>query len=231
MKLRKLSALALVSVLVISTTTPTLANQQRAIDGVQAATRVFVSDQTSPDNYIPPQVLENAVAIAIIPDVIRAGFILGGTRGTGVLSVRDERGEWSNPAFVTMTAGSIGLQVGAQSSDVIMVFNTKRSLEKALAQDFRLGGSVSGAAGPTGAAPVTTSSTVPDVYTYVRSRNGLFGGVSLEGTRLEMDSSRNAEFYANPGVTPEEIFRESLKAPEAAADLRSNLNKFAPRRK
>ena len=225
----KFLALALSATMLSTSVAPVLADEQNAIDSVQSATQVFSSEVTESKNQIPNSVLEKAVAIAIIPNVVKAGFILGGTRGAGVLVVRNNKGEWSNPAFVTLTGGSVGLQVGAQSSDVIMIFNTKKSLEKALAQDFNLGGSVSGSAGPTGATPVTGTSTVPDVWTYVRTREGLFGGVSLQGTKLEIDNSRNAEFYEKPGITTKQIFTTSLSAPDAAADLREILNRYAPR--
>ena len=229
MNLNKFWALALSATVFGASVAPALADQQNAIDSVQSATQVFSAKVTESKNQIPKSVLEKAVAIAIIPNVVKAGFILGGTRGAGVLVVRNNKGEWSNPAFVTLTGGSVGLQVGAQSSDVIMIFNTKKSLEKALAQDFNLGGSVSGSAGPTGATPVTGTSTVPDVWTYVRTREGLFGGVSLQGTKLEIDNSRNAEFYEKPGITTKQIFTTSLSAPDAAADLREILNRYAPR--
>jgi len=225
----KFLALALSATMLSTSVAPVLADEQNAIDSVQSATQVFSSDVTESKNQIPKSVLEKAVAIAIIPNVVKAGFILGGTRGAGVLVVRNNKGEWSNPAFVTLTGGSVGLQVGAQSSDVIMIFNTKKSLEKALAQDFNLGGSVSGSAGPTGATPVTGTSTVPDVWTYVRTREGLFGGVSLQGTKLEIDNSRNAQFYEKPGITTKQIFTTSLSAPDSAADLREILNRYAPR--
>lgn len=229
MNLNKFWALALSATVFGASVAPALADQQNAIDSVQSATQVFSAKVTESKNQIPKSVLEKAVAIAIIPNVVKAGFILGGTRGAGVLVVRNNKGEWSNPAFVTLTGGSVGLQVGAQSSDVIMIFNTKKSLEKALAQDFNLGGSVSGSAGPTGATPVTGTSTVPDVWTYVRTREGLFGGVSLQGTKLEIDNSRNAQFYENPDITTKQIFTTSLPAPDAAADLRKILNRYAPR--
>jgi lipid-binding SYLF domain-containing protein len=229
MNLNKFWAVALSATVFGASVAPALADQQNAIDSVQSATQVFSAKVTESKNQIPKSVLEKAVAIAIIPNVVKAGFILGGTRGAGVLVVRNNKGEWSNPAFVTLTGGSVGLQVGAQSSDVIMIFNTKKSLEKALAQDFNLGGSVSGSAGPTGATPVTGTSTVPDVWTYVRTREGLFGGVSLQGTKLEIDNSRNAQFYENPDITTKQIFTTSLPAPDAAADLRKILNRYAPR--
>ncbi|GFE71983.1 lipid-binding SYLF domain-containing protein [Chroococcus sp. FPU101] len=229
MNLQKSLALALTATVVTISIPAALASQQDAIKSVESARQVLTNEIAEPQHQIPKSVRQNAVAIAIIPDVVKAGFILGGTRGAGVLVVNNNKGGWSNPAFVTLTGGSVGLQVGAQSSDIIIVFNTKKSLEKALAQDFQLGGSVTGTAGPTGASPVTGTSTLSDVYTYVRNREGLFGGVSLEGTKLEMDNSRNAEFYGKPNITAQQIFAGSFRGPEAAANLRQTLNGYAPR--
>lgn len=223
---RRIQALVLTTVILASAVPAVLASRQAAIDSVRSANQVFTG-KVAESQKIPKSVLEKAVAIAIIPNVIKAGFILGGTRGAGVLVAREPSGKWSNPAFVTLTGGSVGLQVGAQSSDVIMIFNTKESLEKVLAQDFSLGGSVSGSAGPTGANPVTASSTIPDVYTYVRNREGLFGGVSLQGIKLAIDDSRNVEFYNQPGITARQILAGETRAPEAAS-LRQTLDRYAP---
>ena len=226
----KFVALALSATMLSTSVAPVLADEQNAIDSVQSATQVFSADVTESKNQIPKSVLRQAVAIAIIPNVVKAGFIVGGTRGSGVLVVRNNKGEWSNPAFVTLTGGGVGLQVGAESSDVIIVFNTKNSLQKALTEDFNLGKSVSVSAGPVGITPITGSSDLPDVWTYVRSQEGLFGGVSLlNGTKLEIDNSRNAQFYENPDITTKQIFSSSLPAPDAAADLRKILNRYAPR--
>ena len=111
MNLNKFWALALSATVFGASVAPALADQQNAIDSVQSATQVFSAKVTESKNQIPKSVLEKAVAIAIIPNVVKAGFILGGTRGTGVLAVRNSKGEWSNPAFVTLTGGSVGLQV------------------------------------------------------------------------------------------------------------------------
>jgi SH3 domain-containing YSC84-like protein 1 len=227
MNLRPFIVLPVVATVMVAAVHPAIANQRRAIETVQASTQVFTTEMSNPKSRIPRSVLKNALGIAIIPRVVKAGFILGGTRGTGVLVVRNANGGWSNPAFVALTAGSVGFQFGAQSSDVIIVFNTKSAIEKALTQDFNMGGNVSATAGPSGASPVTNSSTLPDVYTYVRNREGLFAGVSLQGTKLGMENNRNAEFYEKPGITARQIFDSPPPAPDVVGGLKQVLSKYS----
>ena len=229
MNLRPLYLLPVTAMVMVTVAQPLLASQRSAIETVESANRLFTGEMSSPQSRIPAYVLKNALGIAIIPNIVRAGFIVGGTRGTGVLATRNAKGQWSNPAFVNLTAGSIGFQVGAQSSDAIIVFNTRSAIERALTQDFSIGGSVTATGGPEGVTPVSGSSTVPDVYTYVRNQSGLFAGVSLQGTQLGINSSRNVDFYGVPGVTVQQIFTTNLTAPPVAAELRNTLNRLAPR--
>lgn len=230
MNFRPFAFIPFTAIVMVTVAQPLLASQQAAIESVQNANQLFVREMSNPQTRIPSYVLKNALGIAIIPNVMKAGFIVGGTRGAGVLVVRDSKGLWSNPAFVTLTAGSVGFQVGAQSSDAIIIFNTKSSLEKALTQDFSIGGNVTATGGPEGVTPVSGSSTIPDVYTYVRNQEGLFAGVSLQGTKLGISNDRNAEFYGQPTITAQQILTTNLPAPPVAAQLRGSLNKLAPRK-
>jgi SH3 domain-containing YSC84-like protein 1 len=223
MNLRPFVVLPVAASLMVSVVHPAIASQEKTTETVQASTQIFANEESG----IPRSVLRNALAIAIIPKVVKAGFIFGGTRGSGVLAIRGQKGGWSNPAFVALTGGSVGFQFGAQSSDVIIVFNTKKAVEKALTKDFNIGGSVSATAGPSGANPVTNSSTLPDVYTYVRNRKGLFAGVSLQGLKLGVESDRNADFYQKSDITAQQIFDSSTPAPEAATSLKQTLAKYA----
>ncbi len=223
MNLRPFVVVPVVATMMVATVQPTFASQERATETVQAATQIFSQEVSG----IPRSVLQNALGIAVIPRVVKAGFILGGTRGSGVLAVRNPKTGWSNPAFVALTGGSVGFQFGAQSSDVLIIFNTRNAVDRALNRDFSIGGNVSATAGPAGAAPVTNSSTIPDVYTYVRNREGLFAGVSLQGLKLGIENNRNADFYQKPDITAQQIFDNPPPAPDAAARLREVLSKYA----
>lgn len=170
-----------------------------------------------PEQAIPPTLLARAYAIAVVPNVVKVGFGLGARRGRGILVVRQDDNSWSNPAFVTLTGGSVGWQIGAQSTDVILVFKTRQGVDGIANGKLTLGADASIAAGPVGR---TTSAATDiqfqaEVVSYSRSR-GLFAGVALEGTGVTMDRKANAAFYGDSGMTPERIF---ASAPDRAPDV------------
>ena len=168
-----------------------------------------VVDQLSriPEKSIAPSLLSRAYAVAVVPNVVRAAFGFGARRGKGVLVVRQDDDSWSNPAFVTVTGGSVGWQVGAESADVILVFKTRKGVDGIANGKLTLGANASVAAGPIGrhTGVSTDIEFKAEVYSYSRSR-GLFAGVALEGTGVTMDRRANAAFYGSPEVTPESIF-------------------------
>lgn len=184
-----------------------------------------------PETRIPAALLNEAYGIAVIPSVVKVSFILGGRHGTGVLAVRRENGKWSDPSFVSMSGGSIGWQIGASSTDIILVFKSRRSIDRIARGDVTLGGDASVAAGPVGrsASAATNVSFDAEVYSYSRSR-GLFAGVSVEGAALNIDEGANAEFYNEPGVTAYELFdRSSSTLPESGQRFIQLLERYLPR--
>jgi len=162
-----------------------------------AVLNAFTSD---PETAIPPILLEQAEGLAIIPSVVRAGFIFGGRRGKGVVLVRTENGDWSNPSFITLTGGSFGAQIGVESADVILVFGTERSVRDIAEGKFTVGGEASATAGPVGRNSTATRDMTftAELYTYVRSR-GLFAGATIEGAKLGMDHNANRNLYPPDG--------------------------------
>jgi lipid-binding SYLF domain-containing protein len=114
------------------------------------AVRVLSDIMQAPDKAIPQDLLRDAKAIAVIPDMIKAGFIFGGRRGEGLISIKSPDGTWSNPSFITMTGGSVGFQAGVSSTDVILVFRTQRGVDSIVGGKFTLGADASAAAGPVG---------------------------------------------------------------------------------
>ncbi len=135
----------------------------------------------APDNAIPRAILDKAEAVAIFPNTVKAGFIFGGHRGKGVISARNEQGEWSTPAFLTLTGGSFGLQIGAQSVDLILVIMNRRGLEKLLQNEFKIGGDASAVVGPIGRdTEASTDLTLrAEILSYSRTRG-------LEWVRFSM---------------------------------------------
>jgi lipid-binding SYLF domain-containing protein len=168
---------------------------------------------------VPPALLARAYAVAVIPNVVKIGFGLGARRGKGLLVVRRENGTWSNPAFVTLTGGSFGWQIGAQSTDIILVFKTREGVDGISRGKLTLGADASIAAGPVGrhTSVATDIEFQAEVFSYSRSR-GLFAGVALEGAGVTMDSAANAAFYGSSSITPEQIFASSGNAAPAVAN-------------
>lgn len=172
-----------------------------------------------PEQTVPPTLLARAYAVAVIPHVYKVGLGLGARRGKGILVVRREDNSWSNPAFITLTGGSVGWQIGAQSTDVILVFKTREGVEGIANGKLTLGADASIAAGPVGRHTeiATDIKFKAEVFSYSRSR-GIFAGVALEGAGVSMDRMANAAFYGSSSITPEQIFASSGNAAPAVAN-------------
>jgi lipid-binding SYLF domain-containing protein len=191
------------------------------------ATEVLEEVQAMPDEQIPGALLSRAYGIAVIPDVTKIAFIFGGRHGNGVLVVRDKlTTPWSNPTFISLTGGSWGLQAGAQSSDIILVFTTKTGIEGIAGGKLTLGADASVATGPVGrqGSAATDMQFNAEIYSYARTR-GLFGGIALDGSVISMDRSANAAFYGKSGVSATEII--SGQAPAAPATAQRFLERLA----
>lgn len=191
------------------------------------ATEVLEEIEGMPDQRLPDTLLERAYGIAVIPDVTKVAFVFGGRHGRGVLVVRDKlTSPWSNPAFVSLTGGSWGLQAGAQSSDIILVFTTKAGVEGIAGGKLTLGADASVAAGPVGrqGSAGTDINFNSEIYSYARTR-GLFIGIALDGSALTVDRNANASLYGKSGVTATEIF--SGLAPAAPAPAQRFLERLA----
>ncbi len=182
------------------------------------ATEVLDDVQGMPDQRVPDALLARAYGIAVIPDVMKIAFIFGGRHGNGVLVVRDKLASpWSNPVFVSLTGGSWGFQIGAQSSDIILVFTTRKGIEGLAGGKLTLGADASVAAGPVGRqGSAATDVSLAEIYSYARTR-GLFGGIALDGSILGIDGSANAALYQKSGVTASEIFSGQAPAPPETA--------------
>ena len=197
---------------------------------VESATEVLTKIMGIPESAIPPALLADAQGIAVIPSVIKVGLFVGGQYGRGVLVVRGKGGAWSNPVFVTLMSGSIGWQIGAESTDFVIVFKTPRSIEGIMKGQYTLGAEAAAAAGPVGRS-VKASTDIElkaEIYSYSRSR-GLFAGVSLEGSSLQVDDKSNAAFYEKENVLPSGILSgKEVKTPAVAEKLNTSLEKYAP---
>jgi lipid-binding SYLF domain-containing protein len=194
------------------------------------AVRVLSDIMQAPDKAIPQDLLRDAKAIAVIPDMIKAGFIFGGRRGEGLISIKSPDGTWSNPSFITMTGGSVGFQAGVSSTDVILVFRTQRGVDSIVRGKFTLGADASAAAGPVGrtATAATDGQLKAEIYSYSRTR-GLFAGVALDGSALRIDYDANAAVYG-AGVTPRRIFEGGVSnVPGPVVNFRDRLEEYTAR--
>jgi len=223
-----MTALFMAVTLLASTSAVAANEQEQKLDDATTVVRQFVD---IPENAIPPALLGQAYGIAVIPSVFKAGFILGGRHGEGVLSVRLPDGSWSNPAFVSLTGGSIGWQIGASSSDIILVFKTQRSIDKIADGQINLGADAAVAAGPVGrsAGASTNLGFDAEVYSYSRAR-GLFAGVSLEGGKISIAREDNWLFYDKAGLDAYSILRDgdASDMPQAGQKFVYTLDGYMP---
>jgi lipid-binding SYLF domain-containing protein len=185
---------------------------------VRHSEQVLADLMAIPARQIPQHLLAEAQGIAIIPNVIKIGFVAGARRGHGVVMIRDAEGEWSLPQFVVLTGGSLGWQAGIQGTDVVLVFTARKGVEGLMKGKFTIGADASVSAGPLGrnAAAATDAALKSEILSYSRSR-GLFAGISFDGSALEIDHDAHFAFYGSPTAeVPRQI-------PESAAQLRHYL--------
>ena len=203
----------------------------RAADGkdevkrVGQATVVLNEMMDAGDKAVPGVILGKAEAIAIFPGVKKAGFVVGGQWGRGIISVRDaETRKWSSPAFLTMTGGSVGAQIGGTEIDVILVIMNRSGVEHLLSNHFKLGGEISAAAGPVGrAAEASTDLQMQaQILSYSRSR-GLFAGATVNGSTVREDLDANTRFYGKTFSSEEIVFERAGTAPPSVAVLKTAL--------
>ncbi len=198
------------------------------------ATQVLEELRQTPDQNVPDWLMQRAYGVAVIPEVIKGAFMFGGRYGNGALSVRDASGRFSNPIFITLIGGSVGWQIGATSTDVVLIFVTPRSVENFSRGKFTLGADASVAAGPVGRTGEAAAGVNAEIYSYSRAR-GLFAGVALDGTVLAFDRTANQLFYNDEEATTAAITSgkdttsaESARRFVAAVALSANGANAAP---
>ena len=193
------------------------------------AARVFREIMDTPDKGIPKDLLEKAECVAVFPSVIKAGFIVGGRGGRGVASCRTVSG-WSAPAYFNLGGASFGLQIGAQSTDFVMLFMNKEGLNSLLSDEFTLGGDASVAAGPVGrqAGAATDLKLNAQILSYSRSK-GLFAGLELKGVVIKPDKDDMRDVYGE-GVTAKEVLKDNkILVPVAIRAFPTALGRYSSR--
>src|SRR5947209_15049915 len=202
------------------------AKDSKAADRVQTAADVLNEIESAPDSGIPEESLSRSECVAVVPSMLKGGFVVGAKYGRGLASCKTEMG-WSAPAFFTVTGGSVGFQIGGQAVDLVMLIMNKNGVQHLLSSKFALGADASVAAGPVGrhAEGNTDWKMRAEVLTYSRAR-GIFAGVSLNGAVMKQDKDSTREFYGHMVTTKASLMGE-VEPPPAANPFLSTLAKWA----
>jgi lipid-binding SYLF domain-containing protein len=182
---------------------------------LENATSVIHEIMGTPDKGIPEEVLEHAKCVAVIPHMVKGGFVFGAEGGKGVATCRTANG-WSAPAFITISGGSWGLQIGVEAVDVVMIFQNDKAMQRLLESNFQVGGDASAAAGPVGrhATAGTDWKMDTEILTYSRAK-GAFAGLTLTGASLRQDNDSRRAFYGSD-VTTRALLSGKVPVPAAA---------------
>jgi lipid-binding SYLF domain-containing protein len=202
------------------------AKESKVSDRVQAAADVLNQIESAPDSGIPEEILGKAECVAVVPSLLKGGFIVGAKYGRGLATCRTPKG-WSAPAFFMTTGGSVGFQIGGQAVDLVMLIMNNDGMQHLLSSKFELGADASVAAGPVGrhAEGNTDWKMRAQVLTYSRAR-GVFAGVSLNGAVLKQDKDATREFYGHM-VTFKAALTGEVDPPPAAHPFLSTLARWA----
>lgn len=219
-------ALALLVILAVSG----LADKKDAVKQANKAAEVFKEIMGVPDNSVPLGVLDRAICVAVFPDVIKGGLIVGGRKGRGVASCRVASG-WSSPAYFDLVGGSIGLQIGAQATDLVLLFVSSDGMKSLLKSRFELGGDASVAAGPVGRAVGAGTDLRLDaqILSYSRTK-GVFAGLELKGTVIKQDVDDNQAVYGD-NVKPEDILKGEKEPAADVSIFPKTLARYSKKRK
>jgi len=203
----------------IQTATAGPSEQQLLVDKARVTFDTFMKDK---NQAWLKENLNQAKGLIIIPSLLKAGFFIGGSGGSGVLIVKDEKtGQWSQPAFYTLGAGSLGIQFGAEAAEIIMMVRTQKAVDKLFTSSFKLGGDTSIAVGPVGGG--VKSNIVADILSFSRTK-GAYAGVSLEGSVIKTKDKWNEAYYGK-AVSPVDIFVTRSVSNPGSESLRSSVAK------
>ena len=202
-------------------TTVMAIEQQGLVDKALVTFESFMKDK---DHLWLQENLNQAKGLIIIPSLLKAGFVIGGSGGSGVLIVKDDKtGQWSQPAFYTLGSGTFGLQIGVEAAEIIMMVRTQKAVDKLFTSSFKLGGDTSIAVGPVGTG--VKSNIVADIFSFSRTK-GVYAGVSLEGSVIKTKDKWNEAYYGKT-VSPNDIIvKRSVSNPGSEA-LRTSVAKAA----
>jgi SH3 domain-containing YSC84-like protein 1 len=227
------SLLASVS-LALSPLTALSADDVKEVDRVENAGKVMSEILNVPED-IPQDLLDKSYCVVVLPSVLKAAFIFGGSYGRGVMTCRrgaNFNGPWGPPTMMALEGASFGLQLGGEATDFVLLMMSDRSAKGVLTSKVKLGADASAAAGPKGrdASAATDATMRAEILSYSRAR-GAFAGVSLEGSTLRPDNDANKKLYGQDIKAEDIVLKDEVKAPPSAHLLLSTLDKRSPHRK
>jgi len=239
LRFRKTPLLATVAFFLIAPALPGRAPDRQApspgVERIEKAIEALQELIELPENKegLPASLLQKCRGIAIFPGVIKAAYGIGGQYGRGIVLIKNDQGEWSDPAFVSLIGGSIGWQIGVQKSDIILVFKTAKSVENIAGGKITLGADMSIAAGPVGrhAEADTDLDMEAEIYSYSKSK-GLFAGISLKGASIQADREANGAFYGRSDISAYDIlYGRGVQPPSIVEDLKKTLRRYMAARR
>ena len=224
---------SLVAGLLVVTTTPA-ADNKKEVERIENSGIVISEILDIPDD-IPQSLLDKSECVIVLPSVLKAAFIVGGSYGRGVMTCRTGEkfnGPWGPPAMIALEGGSVGFQIGGEATDFVLLLMSDRSAKGILTSKVKLGADASAAAGPVGrSASAETDATMrAEILSYSRAR-GAFAGVSLEGSTLRPDNDANTKLYGKEIKADDIVLKGAVKAPPSASLLLRSLDKKSPHRK
>jgi lipid-binding SYLF domain-containing protein len=220
--MRKLAGLLVLSLSVAAWA----GDRSNEVDRVESSATVLDEIMSAPDAGIPERVIDNAKCIAVVPSMLKGGFVVGASYGRGIASCRTERG-WTPPAFFVLEGGSFGVQIGAQATDVVMLVMNDNGVKNLLSSKFKLGADAAVAAGPVGrqASGDTDITMRAEILTYSRAR-GIFAGLTLNGASVRQDRDATREFYGRM-IPYRTLLSGRANSPEDAQSWITALNRYA----
>ena len=205
------------------TATPAYAQKSEAEVLVGKADTTLSNFLRDPEMKWLQQNISRAKGVLVVPEIVKAGFIIGGSGGRGLLVAKTSSGKWVGPAFYTLATASVGFQAGVAASENVTLVMTQKGMDSLLASTFKVGGDASVAAGPVGAG--AKSDVVADLITFSRSK-GLYGGLNLDGTVVSVNDEWNKAYYGKP-VLPPDILITASATNKGASKLLGDVAKAA----
>ncbi|HEY3928123.1 MAG TPA: lipid-binding SYLF domain-containing protein [Candidatus Koribacter sp.] len=202
-------------------------DRSNEVDRVESSATVLDEIMSAPDSGIPNRVIDSAKCVAVVPSMLKGGFVFGAAYGRGIASCRSEKGGWTPPAFFVLEGGSFGLQIGGQAVDVVMLVMNDHGMRNLLTSKFKLGADASVAAGPVGrqASGDTDLYMRAEILTYSRAR-GIFAGLTLNGASVRQDRDATRDFYGHY-ISYRTLLRGETEQPQGAETWITALNRYA----